>query len=352
MTRARFLRRRGRAAAALSLLLVLVACSENAARSDGRLPTDDREEPSSSPAQSAESPTTPPQRELDGRVPVVVGEPIDVGNLEGKIVFDDFEAVYVMRADGTNVRTVVDRPGPEFDAAWAPSGRSIVYRDSRRGINENDEIYIAKADGSGARNLTRNPANDWGPDWSPDGRMIVFNSDRYGGILSGYLVSPDGSDLRRIQADVWIEYPAFSPDGTKIAFMGHAAGDYDVYVADLASGRVTQLTDSPGSDGWPVWSPDGSIIAFASERDDCLHAPEDAPCWVTGETGEHHDIWLMHADGSSQLRVTPEFGQFATWSPDGQYLLVSGYSLYVIRPDGTGRADVAPNAGGIPDWTA
>jgi hypothetical protein len=47
--------------------------------------------------------------------------------------------------------------------------------------------------------------------------------------------------------------------------------------------------------------------------------------------------------------MTPEFGQFATWSPDGNYLLVSG-SLYVIRPDGTGRADVAPAAGGIPDW--
>jgi Tol biopolymer transport system component len=60
----------------------------------------------------------------------------------------------------------------------------------------------------------------------------------------------------------------------------------------------------------------------------------------------------MDADGSTQRRVTPEFGQFAAWSPDGRDLLVSGYSLYVIRPDGMGRADVAPNAGGIPDWIA
>jgi Tol biopolymer transport system component len=92
------------------------------------------------------------------------------------------------------------------------------------------------------------------------------------------------------------------------------------------------------------------MIAFASERDDCLHAAEDGPCWVSGEVGEHHDIWVMDADGTKQRRVTPEFGQFVTWSPDGLYLLVSGYSLYVIRLDGTGRADVAPTAGGIPDW--
>jgi Tol biopolymer transport system component len=292
------------------------------------------------------------RREQDGRRPLLKGEPIDVARLEGRIVFDDYEDVYVMEADGTKARPVAARPGPEFDGAWAPDGRWIVYRDSRRGINENDEISIARADGSGLRNLTRSPANDWGPDWSPDGRTIAFNSDRDGGRMSGYLVSPDGSDLRRIRADAWIEYPSFSPDGTKIAFMGHDGGDYDVYVADLETGATRRLTRAPGSDGWPAWSPDGSTIAFASERDDCLYAPETAPCWVDpgGEPGDHHDIWLMAADGSSPRRVTPEFGQFVAWSPDGEHLLVSGSSLYVIRPDGTGRADVLPGSGGIPDW--
>jgi Tol biopolymer transport system component len=296
----------------------------------------------------------PESREQDGRRPVIRGQPIDVARLEGEIVFDDFEDVYVMEADGSNVRAVADRPGPEFDAAWAPDGRWIAYRDSRRGINENDEIYIARPDGTGARNLTGNRANDWGPDWSPDGRTIVFNSDRDGAVVSGYLMSPDGSELRRIDADVWIEYPSFSPDGRKIAFMGHEGGDYDIYVADLETGEATRLTDSPGSDGWPAWSPDGAAIVFASERDDCLHASEAAPCWVDpgGEPGEHHDVWLVDADGTNERRVTPEFGHFVTWSPDGKYLLVSGYSLYVIRPDGTGRSDVLPEAGGIPDWIA
>jgi Tol biopolymer transport system component len=300
-------------------------------------------------------PTTPaPEaREQDGRRPVVIGEPIDVAGLAGSIVFDDFEDVYVMEADGTNVRPVADRRGPEFDGAWAPDGRWIAYRDSRRGINEDDEIYLVRADGSGARNLTRNPANDWGPDWSPDGSTIVFNSDR-DGAMGVFLVSPDGSGLRRIDADVWIEYPSFSPDGTRIAFMGHDGVDYDIYVADLETGAATPLTRAPGSDGWPAWSPDGSTIAFASERDDCLNVSAPEPCWSDpgGEPGDHHDVWLMDADGSNQRRVTPESGQFVAWSPDGEYLLVSGRSLYVIRPDGTGRADVQPDGGGIPDWIA
>lgn len=296
----------------------------------------------------------PAGRDQDGRQAVVAGARIDVAGLEGRIVFDTFEDVFVMEADGTNVRAVADRPGPEFDGAWAPDGRWIVYRDSRRGINEDDEIYVVRPDASSARNLTRNPANDWGPDWSPDGKTVVFNSDRDGAVMSGYLVSPDGSNLRRIDADVWVEYPSFSPDGEEIAFMGHDGGGYEIYVADLETGASTRLTDAPGSDGWPAWSPDGSTIAFASERDDCLHGPEAASCWIVpdGEPGEHHDIWLMDADGSNQRRVTPEFGQFVIWSPDGEYLLVSGLTLYVIRPDGTGRTDVRHESGGIPDWVA
>ena len=163
--------------------------------------------------------------------------------------------------------------------------------------------------------------------------------------MSGYLVSPDGSHLRRIDADVWVEYPSFSPDGTKIAFMGHDGGDYDVYVAELETGATTKLTEAPGSDGWPVWSPDGTTIAFASERDDCLNAPAprallDRP----GRGARRPPRHLAHgADGSNQRRVTPEYGHFVAWSPDGQHLS-SRARLYVIRPDGTGRAEVLPGA--------
>ena len=290
-----------------------------------------------------------------GETPVLVGEPIDLGSLEGRIVFDDFEDVFTMNADGSDLRVVAGRPGSEFDGAWSPDGKFIVYRDSRRGINEDDEIYVVGADGSNARNLTQNPANDWGPDWSPDGRWIVFNSDRDGIPLRGYLVEPAGTGLRAIEADTWVEYPSFSPDGTHLVFSGHAGSNYDIYIVEIETGRTTQLTDSPGGDGWPVWSPDGSTIAFTTERDDCERTEPGEDCWRTGEPGEHHDVWIMDIDGGNLRRVTPEYGHFVAWSPDGQYLLVSGHTLFAIRPDGTGRAEIRPPGsayppGGIPDW--
>jgi Tol biopolymer transport system component len=313
----------------------------------------------STPAGETSSASRPPAGSaspspIDSRVKVLVGQPIDVSSLEGRIVLSSEEDVFTANADGTDVEQITSKQGPEFDPAWAPDGRRVVYRDSRRGINQDDEIYVVDADGSNARNLTR-ASNDWGPDWSPDGRTIVFNSDREGPPMGGYLIDADGSHLRRIPADLWLEYPAWSPDGTRIAFMGgDSASEYDIWIVDVDGSNLVQLTDSPGPDGWPAWSPDGTRIAFSSVRDDCSYS--DAPdCRTTGDIGPHHDVWVVNVDGTGLARVTPEFGQFMTWSPDGQELLVSGFDLSVIRPDGTGRASIdlpGLRGGLLPDWIA
>jgi Tol biopolymer transport system component len=70
-------------------------------------------------------------------MPVLVGDSIDISELAGRIVFDDFEDVLTMNVDGSSFRSVAGMPG-HFDGAWSPDGRFIVYRDSRRGINEDD----------------------------------------------------------------------------------------------------------------------------------------------------------------------------------------------------------------------
>ena len=308
------------------------------------------------PAASASASPVPSRVVHDGIIPVSTGEPITVDELSGRIVFDDFEDVFAMDVDGSNVVKVAGDPtGSEFDGAWSPDGEWVVYRDSTRGINEDDEIFVARADGSEPRNITNNPANDWGPDWSPDGSddrlqlgprwWPAARLPRRSGRLEPAV------DRRRCLVRVpvvlagWHEDRVRGPPG--VGLRGLRRGP--------RFGRRRAADRQPGTDGWPAWSPDGSSIAFTSERDDCALVPPDQQCWRGDVGDEHRDTWLMDADGSNQRRVSPENGQFVAWSPDSQYLLISGRALYVVRPDGTGRLELRADGislplGGIPDW--
>ena len=136
------------------------------------------------PREGAPTPssTAPTPIRVDGRghTPVSVGEPIDVADLSGRIVFDDFENIFTMRPDGTDVVTLTSQAGAEFDGTWSPDGQYVVYRDRAAASTKTTRSTSPRADGTGAHNLTNDPANDWGPDWSSDGEWIGFNSDRDG----------------------------------------------------------------------------------------------------------------------------------------------------------------------------
>jgi Tol biopolymer transport system component len=326
------------------VVLVLTAC------------TGDSDNISSSPAQpSRPSPTQP----AIGDLVDVHGAPIDVSSLQGRIVFSSgIEDIYTVNADGSALRRVTMSKAREFDPTWSPDGRAIAYR-HQMGDDTTTEIFVMNADGSHRQNLTRNKGvADWGPDWSPDGKWIAWNTDSDTGL--GFdlgLIHPDGTGRRAVKPGEFVEYPAWSPNGRRIAFMGQVAEEgsqYDIFVMNADGTHVRRLTKSPGDDGWPAWSPDGRQIVFSSVRDDCAYS-NAKDCLSTGDVGAWHTLYLMNPDGTDQRRLSRTFGQFAEWSPDGRYILFAPH-LNVIRPDGSGLVRIAvegtPAEPEMPDWIA
>lgn len=285
---------------------------------------------------------------------------IDIANLTGRIAFSGgsphAEDVYVINADGTGLRQVTSDPAAESDPSWSPDGGRIAYR-HQTSDDRSTDIYVIGAEGNEPRNVSGDDGTpDWGPAWSPDGAWVAWNtaSDAQVGFDLG-IVHPDGTGRKVVKPGVFVEYPAWSPDGSRIVFMSQVAEEgsqYDIFVMDADGANVNRLTTAPSDDGWPTWSPDGTSIAFSSTRDDCSRSslPD---CLSTGDLGPFHTPYVMAPDGSGQRRLSTVFAQIADWSPDGHSIVFEGRArLTVLRVDGAavGTIPVGVGAAGFPDW--
>ena len=213
--------------------------------------------------------------------------------------------------------------------------------------DESFDIYVMNADGSNQTRLTNNPAGWNGcPCFSPDGTKIAFKSNRDGNA-EFYVMNADGSDQTRLTnnlvADemtlIFGSSPCFSPDGTMIAFDSERDGDYEIYVMNADGSDQTRLTNNPTYDRYPCFSPDGTKIAFMSSRD-----------------GDY-EIYVMNADGSNQTRLTNNGGLNPCFSPDGTKIAFvsdrdGNAEIYVMNADGSNQTRLTNNSAGeySPSW--
>jgi len=244
--------------------------------------------------------------------------------------------ILILDIDTMESSTVVTDKGWVLDLDWSPDENQFLFSSGKFYENEFDyDIFVMDVNGLEKINLTNSPSLDYGPVWSHNGSKIVFVSQR-NGYSELFMMNADGSGLHSISAVLQLpdeivkcrsiygpntqnsseedsEYylelpygcmldnaPAWSPDGSKIAFVSARDGNQEIYMMNVDSTGLKNISNHPADDADPSWSPDGLKIVFTSNRD-----------------GEYYQIFIMNIDGSDVIQITSDYGnKFSpAWRP-------------------------------------
>lgn len=188
--------------------------------------------------------------------------------------FDPYMAIYEANPDGSGLKRLTAAHGYNAEGSYSADGRQIVFCSNRDG---NLQLYVMNADGGNVRKLTNTPGcYNGGPFFSPDGRRVIFRSDRKKkDYLQLYVINADGSGERALTDDQnsvnWGPY--WFKDGKHIVYASadHSnptrRPNYDLWWLNVETGRKVRLTYAPAADVLPVFSPDGSKLMWTSTRD-------------------------------------------------------------------------------------
>ncbi len=251
--------------------------------------------------------------------------------VEGLIAYGDVDdrwmkQIVIVEGNGENRRQLTDGEDNNGMPDISPDGALVVYVSQVRG--KGTVIRVISMDGTYRKRLTRAGAGktSFAPAWSPDGTKIAYThgtcrTKQQPCPVNIWVMDADGSNKKRLTGgDAADVYPTWSPDGKKIAFFSHRDGGLgQIWVMDAETGgQLERLTTAYYDETLkanieqkvPAWSPDGNYIAYWQGVEMNDRRP-------TGEVPR--DVWIMNADGSNQRLLVS--GDDPKWSPDSRTVI-------------------------------
>jgi Tol biopolymer transport system component len=222
--------------------------------------------------------------------------------------YDDAMDIFSCQQDGTQLVQLTKERGYDAEASFSPDGKQIVFCSLRAAYEgelspeeklrlERDaawfgDLYLMNADGSNVRRLTKTPGYDGGPFFSPDGQRIIWRRfDEQGMNADVYTMKTDGTDVRRVtdfKSMSWAPY--YHPSGKYVIFTTNKLGfeNFELFIVDAEGTKEpVRVTFTDGFDGLPVFSPDGTKL-----------------CWTTNRGSERKSqLWLANWNHEAALEA-------------------------------------------------